>query len=128
MRRFRTDSKHWCLWVRFQDVCDYVDYLCLDSLQVKRLTKDECAFGYRDSIFRKRFITGLLLSQWVLNSLSIGNRTLTMVPLKELGEDCTARQVFERVCQVRSEKLPNPAVTGNAGGFFKKPRCYRAAF
>lgn len=107
--------------LEFQDVCDYVDYLCLDSLQVKRLTKDECAFGYRDSIFKKTLYNKAIVVAVGLKLTKHWQPNINYGPLKELGEDCTARQVFERVCQVRSEKLPNPAVTGNAGSFFKNP-------
>lgn len=38
--------------VEFQDICQYVDYLCLESFSIKRLSAQECQFGYRDSIFK----------------------------------------------------------------------------
>ena len=38
--------------VELQDICEYVDILCLDTYTVKRLSKEECLFGYRDSIFK----------------------------------------------------------------------------
>ncbi len=37
--------------VEFKDVCDYVEYLCLETGTEERLTVEECQFGYRDSIF-----------------------------------------------------------------------------
>ncbi|MGR5270061.1 UDP-N-acetylmuramate dehydrogenase [Vibrio astriarenae] len=106
--------------VEFADVCEYVDILCLESFSIKRLTRDECLFGYRDSIFKHALYekaivvaVGLMLAKaWQANT--------QYGPLKAIGEP-TAKAIFERVCQVRMEKLPDPAQSGNAGSFFKNP-------
>ncbi len=107
--------------IEIKDVCDYVDYLCLETLEVKRLNKQECEFAYRDSVFKHRLYNkaivvavGLKLPKDWVPSISYG-------PLKELGENASPKQVFERVCEIRNEKLPNPLETGNAGSFFKNP-------
>jgi len=107
--------------IEIKDVCDYVDYLCLESLEVKRLTKEECEFAYRDSVFKHRLYNkaivvavGLKLTKTWVPNISYG-------PLKDLGEAASAKQIFDRVCEIRSDKLPNPLETGNAGSFFKNP-------
>lgn len=106
--------------LELQSICEYVDILDLHSFETRRMTANECQFGYRDSIFKhelyeKCFITavGLKLSkQWkAINQYG---------PLQSIPEDeLTPLAIFERVCQVRMEKLPDPAKVGNAGSFFK---------
>ena len=107
--------------VELKDVCEYVDYLCLESLTVKRINNPECLFGYRDSIFKhdlyqKAVIValGLKLSKQWLPKIQYG-------PLKELGDKCTPEQVYQQVCHIRGSKLPDPNQQGNAGSFFKNP-------
>ncbi|MFA0084403.1 UDP-N-acetylmuramate dehydrogenase [Vibrio sp. 10N.261.51.F12] len=108
--------------LEFKDICEYVDYLCLDSLQVKRLDRAACNFGYRDSIFKQTLqnkaivvAVGLKLDKRWQPNLSYG-------PLQRLDSDsCTPQEVFDIVVQVRQEKLPDPSKIGNAGSFFKNP-------
>ncbi len=108
--------------LELQDICEYVDILDLDSFEIKRMSAEECQFGYRDSIFKhelyeKCFITAVglkLPKQWqAINQYG----PLQSIPEEELSP----LSIFERVCQVRMEKLPDPAKVGNAGSFFKNP-------
>lgn len=107
--------------LEFQDVCEYVDYLCLDTFEVKRLTKAQCEFAYRDSIFKHQLYNRAIVTAVGLKLSKEWKPNINYGPLKELGDSCNAKQVFERICQIRREKLPNPAITGNAGSFFKNP-------
>ncbi|MEF1312383.1 UDP-N-acetylmuramate dehydrogenase [Vibrio mytili] len=108
--------------LEFKDICDYVDILDLQTLTVKRMTAEECNFGYRDSIFKhdlyeKCFIVAIGLSltkEWQpINQYG---------PLRDIPDaQLSPVTIFERVCQVRTEKLPDPNKVGNAGSFFKNP-------
>jgi UDP-N-acetylmuramate dehydrogenase len=107
--------------VEFKDVCQYVDYLCLDSLEVVRITREDCRFDYRDSIFKRRLYNkaivigiGLILPKQWTPHLNYG-------PLQKLAQDCRPEDVFQCVCRTRRQKLPDPSVAGNAGSFFKNP-------
>ncbi len=109
--------------VEFADFCQYVDVLMIDTWQKRRLLSAECEFGYRESIFKqalkdKAIITavGLKLSKTWLPSLDYA-------PLNELKNitPLTPLRVFDAVCQIRKEKLPDPKLFGNAGSFFKNP-------
>lgn len=107
--------------LEFKDVCEYVEYFDNESLELIQLTGDECQFGYRDSIFKhalkeKAFVTavGIRLPKDYQPLLSYG-------PLQSLPFGCTCRDIFDLITQVRTEKLPDPVVSGNAGSFFKNP-------
>lgn len=108
--------------VELQDICEYVDILCLDTFSVKRLSKEECLFGYRDSIF-KHALYGKAIVVAIGLSLSKEWQPCNHYgPLRALDtETLTPRIIFDEVCAIRSSKLPDPAVNGNAGSFFKNP-------
>lgn len=91
-----------------------------------RLDAAGCAFAYRDSLFKhdpERYIVTAVefaLSRTPalkLEYAGIGEE------LQAMGIDGTPRasQVAEAVIRIRQRKLPNPAVLGNAGSFFKNP-------
>ncbi len=90
------------------------------------LNRAQCLFGYRDSVFKnvlagKAVITRVrfrLPRPWqpVLGYLELERK----VEETGIGEP-TPRQVYDWVCAIRRAKLPDPAVLGNAGSFFKNP-------
>lgn len=106
----------------FKDVCQYVDVLHLDDLSEQRLSADECLFAYRDSIFKQSLYNRVVImavgikldKEW---QPLVNYGSLADIPAQHL----TPQRVFDEVCQVRMSKLPDPAVMGNAGSFFKNP-------
>ncbi|MCS1422847.1 UDP-N-acetylmuramate dehydrogenase [Citrobacter portucalensis] len=108
--------------VELQRVCEYVDCVELSTGKHLRVGAAECRFGYRDSIFKHEYqdrfaiiAVGLRLSkQW--------HPVLTYGDLTRLDPTTvTPQQVFDSVCHMRTTKLPDPKVNGNAGSFFKNP-------
>ena len=95
------------------------------SARRERLTPGECAFGYRDSVFRRD------PERWIVTAVEF--RLSRAAPLQldyagvrdELAAaghvSPSAPQVAEAVRRLRRRKLPDPAVIGNAGSFFKNP-------
>jgi UDP-N-acetylmuramate dehydrogenase len=90
------------------------------------LDAQQCHFGYRDSVFKQHLagksvitrVRFLLPRPWqpVLGYLDIERKML------ETGNrQPDAHTVFDWVCSIRRHKLPDPAVIGNAGSFFKNP-------
>ena len=120
--------------VELQDRFHSLDAMDLTTGQAFTLDAAQCAFGYRDSVFKhassgpngfglagKALITRvrfLLRKDWkpVLGYLDLERK------MAETGiNQPTARQIFDWVCAIRQAKLPDPAVIGNAGSFFKNP-------
>jgi len=86
---------------------------------------DDCRFAYRDSAF-KHDEPGRWIIVRVRFSLPRPWRPVLAYPdlqrhARLSGASPSARDVFEAVCDIRRTKLPDPAVTGNAGSFFKNP-------
>ncbi|GAB4378669.1 MAG: UDP-N-acetylmuramate dehydrogenase [Salibacteraceae bacterium] len=95
--------------------------------------KEECEFGYRDSIFKRQLkgeaiITSVTFRLSKVPKYNIGYGTLQqqleMMGVKEL----TLRAVSEAVMAIRRSKLPDPSKLGNSGSFFKNPVVDKATF
>lgn len=89
-------------------------------------SRDECEFSYRDSFFKRQppgrwLITRVrfrLAKQW---APQLAYPDLSACRELAAAGHITPRQVFDAVCAIRQSKLPDPAVLGNAGSFFKNP-------
>lgn len=108
--------------VELEQVCEYVELLNLDNGVQTRLSAAQCRFGYRDSIFKHDYREGYAI---IAVGLILGKSWQPVLTYGELARldnrNVTPRQVFDKVCAMRRGKLPDPAVTGNAGSFFKNP-------
>jgi UDP-N-acetylmuramate dehydrogenase len=104
-------------------------YDCLAGAFV-RLEHAECEFGYRDSLFRRepdrRIVIALelCLPRHGETDLAYAGLREELATLGDLAP--TPRNVAAAVRSIRRRKLPDPAVAGNAGSFFKNPVVPRA--
>ena len=106
-----------------------VEMYCPESDNFITLAAEHCAFGYRESVF-KQTLKGRVIITAVTFRLSKSAK-----PKLDYGDVCrevesrggaTLRNIREAICSIRRTKLPDPAVTGNAGSFFKNPIVERA--
>jgi len=86
----------------------------------------ECEFGYRDSAFKRahpgnRIILGITLALPKRWQPVMGYAELDRELKARSHEPPSARAIFDAVCAIRRRKLPDPALLGNAGSFFKNP-------
>ena len=114
--------------VELKDVCEYVDILDIETLQVKRYLAEHCEFGYRDSIFKQALHGKVVIVNVGLKLARQWQAKTNYGPLAELGDDLNAMRIFEQVCSTRASKLPDPRQLGNAGSFFKNPVIDKAEF
>ncbi|HXA46583.1 MAG TPA: UDP-N-acetylmuramate dehydrogenase, partial [Burkholderiaceae bacterium] len=111
------------------EVKDFIDSLTVfdfASGEVIELSRDACEFAYRDSVFKRELrdravildVTFAIPRAWQPNLRyvelvqELQNRALTAP---------SAQDISNAVIAIRQRKLPDPAVIGNAGSFFKNP-------
>jgi len=90
-----------------------------------RLERGQCAFGYRESIFKRE------PERWIVTAVefSLSRSAPLRLDYSGVREELaamgstvpTAPEVADAVRRLRRRKLPDPAVIGNAGSFFKNP-------
>lgn len=110
--------------VELKDRINRVEVFDCQQECLKQLSLDDCRFAYRDSLFKsvepgRYVITAVELKLSRKADVQVGYAALQA----ELhGQSTpTPEQVFDAVCRVRRQKLPDPAQLGNAGSFFKNP-------
>ena len=95
-----------------------VECVDLDSGELVMLSHDDCQFEYRDSFIKRAGQGRYLVVSVDLKLHKKPDLVLSYQPLKEFfagASEVTAKQVFDRVCEIRSEKLPDPNKLANAG-------------
>ncbi|MDR0414283.1 MAG: UDP-N-acetylmuramate dehydrogenase [Prevotellaceae bacterium] len=101
-----------------------VEYVDLDDFAVKRLSREQCRFGYRSSIFKQELRGKAAITQvtFCLSKRPRYNISYGALgeAVKQLGGE-SLHNVRQAIVATRSSKLPDPAELGNAGSFFKNP-------
>jgi UDP-N-acetylmuramate dehydrogenase len=117
--------------VELQDRFESLDAVDLQTGKEFTLNAAQCAFGYRDSVFKhqssslglagRALITRVRLSLPKPWKAVLGYADLERKMIESGIAQPSAQQVFQWVCDIRRAKLPDPALIGNAGSFFKNP-------
>lgn len=113
--------------VEVKDVIESVGVFDFTSATFLEIKKDDCHFGYRESIFKQEgrnryFITHVTFKLSKKNHVynteyGAIKDILTKMNISELS----LKAVSDAVIAIRQSKLPDPARIGNAGSFFKNP-------
>ncbi len=112
--------------VELKDRFESLDAVDLVTGRSVTLRESICAFGYRDSVFKHSLAGRSVITRvrfrlprpWqpVIGYLDLERK------IAETGIAApSAQQIFDWICTIRRAKLPDPALVGNAGSFFKNP-------
>jgi UDP-N-acetylmuramate dehydrogenase len=109
-----------------KDVVEWVEVFDIQTGKIKRLTNDDCQFGYRDSIFKKtegkKYI--VIKVSYKLNNkkeLKTNYGIIKTILSEEKIITPTIKNLRDIIIKIRKEKLPDIRKVGTAGSFFKNP-------
>jgi len=112
--------------VELSDVLQSLEVLDPDSGDTRVMDLDDCGFSYRHSLFKEKSGSSLIITSI---TLKLTREPKTCFAHQGLAAELTAmgvslptpQDVYQAVCKLRRQKLPDPAVLPNAGSFFKNP-------
>ena len=113
--------------VEIADTFHSLQTVNLENGDIQEFDKELCQFGYRESFFKSQTLDKLLITSvtfrlpkkpnWKIDYSGLSDE------LKEhlINKELSAKIISQAVIRQRQSKLPDPAVIGNAGSFFKNP-------
>lgn len=111
--------------VELEQLIDSVTALNMQTQKTYQLSKADCEFAYRDSMFKRSgFGNWLILKvNFKLPKVSHINMSYPDLQKHQLLQkpNVYAQDIFAAVCDIRKNKLPDPNILPNAGSFFKNP-------
>ena len=119
--------------VEIKDVFHSLEAIHIKERKLHTFHLNDCAFGYRESIFKKQFKNEFVITSvtYRLNKKPVYNISYGAIEqeLEKMNiKDLSIKAISDAVINIRSSKLPDPAVTGNAGSFFKNPEVEKDLF
>jgi UDP-N-acetylmuramate dehydrogenase len=112
--------------VEIKEVFLELDAFYLRDKSVHKFNLADCEFGYRESVFKSKYKDQFVILDvtYRLNKIPRYNTSYGAVE-KELQRmkvtDLSIAAISQAIINIRTSKLPDPAVIGNAGSFFKNP-------
>ena len=121
--------------VELEQVFESLEAIHLTSLELQTFTHDQCQFGYRESVFKRHlkgqyfiFSVTIRLSKTPTIHADYGDIISVLEAQNIPVHSANIKDVSNAVITIRQSKLPDPAVLGNSGSFFKNPTVSEAQF
>lgn len=112
--------------VEIKDCFHSLDAYHFQDKSVVQFEAKDCSFGYRESVFKKEFKhqLAILKVRFQLSkqpNLTTSYGIIEQELAKKMINSPSIRDISNAVISIRSSKLPDPKIIGNAGSFFKNP-------
>jgi len=119
--------------VEIKEVFVELTALSLREKSIQKFDLASCEFGYRESVFKRKYKDQFVILDvtYRLNKIPKYNTTYGALE-KELERmkvnKLSIATISQAIINIRTSKLPDPAVIGNAGSFFKNPSVSKERF
>lgn len=112
--------------VEIKDVFVSLEAFSIQDKTLVTFSKEDCKFGYRESVFKRELKNKFVVTKvrFRLNKKPVYHTSYGAIQqeLEDMGvQELSIGAISKAVIRIRQSKLPDPAVTGNAGSFFKNP-------
>lgn len=112
--------------VEIKEVFYSLEAYHIKDKRIVNFSLNDCEFGYRESVFKGKLKNQFVITDVTYRLNKIPNYNISYgaieQELEKMGiKDLSLQAVSQAVINIRSSKLPNPDVIGNAGSFFKNP-------
>jgi UDP-N-acetylmuramate dehydrogenase len=119
--------------VEIKDVFHELDAYNIEEKKLVSFSKNDCAFGYRESIFKNKYKGQFVITSvtFRLNKIPVYNTSYGAIEmeLEKMGvQSISIKAISDAVINIRQSKLPDPKIIGNAGSFFKNPTIQNTQF
>ena len=106
----------------------------IENLETKKFSKEDCRFGYRESVFKNEVKNQYIITSVVFkltkrnHKINISYGDISGELAKNNITNPGLKEVSNAVIAIRQSKLPDPKVLGNSGSFFKNPILLKSDF
>jgi UDP-N-acetylmuramate dehydrogenase len=113
--------------VELKEVFESLEAFHIKDKKVHQFTNNDCGFGYRESVFKNKFKNQFVILDvtFRLNKKPSFNTDYGAIrqELERMNiSELSIQAVSQAVINIRTSKLPDPKIIGNAGSFFKNPQ------
>lgn len=106
----------------------------IDTQKITTFTKENCEFGYRESVFKNRLKNKYIITSVTFkltkknHNINVSYGDIALELTKNQITVPTIKDVSNAVSAIRKSKLPDPKKLGNSGSFFKNPILAKSDF